>query len=341
MSEKTYPFWRISPHIFILGAGASRAAFPDGDKFGRRLPLMNDLIDILELRDFFDNYDINCTSNNIEDIYDDLFSKNSKSSVISELNESIIEYFSSLKIPDEVTLYDELLLTLQKRDVIFSFNWDPLLLQAYSRNYKVGELPDIHFLHGNVLQGICEKDHTIGYFGNRCSICNEYFIRSKLLFPIKQKNYQQNELILEGWDRLREYLYHSFMFTIFGYSAPKTDIEARKMLLDAWSKNKRRELNEINLVDTKPKDTVENLWDEFIFQGHRGIFKNIRETQGFMYSRRSCESWGDAIFNCSPWSENPLPRFNKLEDLQKWVKPLIDEEILFREKDIPIKEFHK
>jgi len=34
-----------SPHIVILGAGASRACCDTGDRNGRTLPLMNDLID--------------------------------------------------------------------------------------------------------------------------------------------------------------------------------------------------------------------------------------------------------------------------------------------------------
>lgn len=40
-----------SPHVIILGAGASRAPCPNGDKTGRILPLMNDFIDILDLND--------------------------------------------------------------------------------------------------------------------------------------------------------------------------------------------------------------------------------------------------------------------------------------------------
>ncbi len=39
-----------SPHIVILGAGASRAACPDGDAMGRPLPIMNDIVDLLDLR---------------------------------------------------------------------------------------------------------------------------------------------------------------------------------------------------------------------------------------------------------------------------------------------------
>jgi hypothetical protein len=34
----------LSPHVVLLGAGASLAAFPNGDANGNKLPLMNDLI---------------------------------------------------------------------------------------------------------------------------------------------------------------------------------------------------------------------------------------------------------------------------------------------------------
>ena len=33
------------PHLVILGAGASYAAFPNGDKNGRKLPLMNNIVE--------------------------------------------------------------------------------------------------------------------------------------------------------------------------------------------------------------------------------------------------------------------------------------------------------
>ncbi|MFW6223076.1 MAG: hypothetical protein ACOC3T_05645 [Bacteroidota bacterium] len=35
------------PHVVILGAGASAAAFPQGDANGKKLPVMNDLADIV------------------------------------------------------------------------------------------------------------------------------------------------------------------------------------------------------------------------------------------------------------------------------------------------------
>ena len=42
------------PHVVLLGAGASRAVCPDGDKHGRRLPLMNDLVEAVGLQSLID-----------------------------------------------------------------------------------------------------------------------------------------------------------------------------------------------------------------------------------------------------------------------------------------------
>lgn len=41
------------PHVVVLGAGASLAAFPDGDAEGRRLPLMRDLVELIGLAPLF------------------------------------------------------------------------------------------------------------------------------------------------------------------------------------------------------------------------------------------------------------------------------------------------
>jgi hypothetical protein len=339
LNDKTYPFWKVSSHTFILGAGASRAAFPNGDKYGRKLPLMSDFVETVGLEGFLKENSIDYSNQNIEEIYSNVYSENPNSNLITELNLRIIDYFSSLKIPDEVTLYDELLLSLQKKDAIFSFNWDPLLLQAFSRNHTLQELPSMHFLHGNVLVGVCENDQRTGYLRNRCSACGNKFTPSKILYPIKEKNYSKDSFIESEWQTLRLYLDNSFIFSIFGYSAPTTDTEAREFMKETWTKNKRQQLNEIDIIDIRNRDEVEDNWEGFIYQSHGGIFDDVRDTQSFRYARRSCESWGDAIFQCDPWSENNFPKFRELIDLQNWVKPLIKEEINFREDDIPIPKF--
>lgn len=45
-----FPERDLHPHVVLLGAGASRAAFPNGDRSGKSIPLMNDLVDVLGLR---------------------------------------------------------------------------------------------------------------------------------------------------------------------------------------------------------------------------------------------------------------------------------------------------
>jgi hypothetical protein len=56
------------PHLVLLGAGASLAAFPNGDANGRRLPLMNTLVDVLELAHILSAADLPIRGN-FEEIY--------------------------------------------------------------------------------------------------------------------------------------------------------------------------------------------------------------------------------------------------------------------------------
>lgn len=337
MENKSYPFWRVSPQIFILGAGASRAAFPNGDQYGMKLPLMSDFIETVGLTKILRNHGITSLSNNIEEIYDAIYTDAPDSTILEEINDSIYTYFSLLQIPDEVTLYDKLLLSLQRKDAIFTFNWDPLLLQAYCRNVKIKELPSIHFLHGNVAIGVCTKDKIVGHKGNKCSKCGDRLGPSKLLFPIKDKDYKNDPFISGEWEYLEWYLNKAFILTIFGYGAPKTDVLAVKIMKDAWKLNNRFNLNEIEVVDILSRNKVEDNWEKFFHKGHYGISNKIIHTKSFVYARRSCEHWGDAMFDLAPWMERRIPRYRKLEKLQKWVEPLIQEELEFINdgKEIP------
>jgi len=135
------------PHIVILGAGASRAACPNGDKYGKTLPLMDDLIEILELN-HLNNFKINNT--NFEDIYSSLYQNDKYKDLRIQIEEIVYKYFVKLEISDQPNLYDHLVLSLRKKDVIATFNWDPLLVLAYRRNSQKFELPNLLFLHGNV-----------------------------------------------------------------------------------------------------------------------------------------------------------------------------------------------
>lgn len=339
--KKSYPFWHVSPNILILGAGASKAAFPNGDKHGRKLPLMNDLVEILDLGDKLTEHGIDHKDKNFEKIYDDLYNTKSHPNLLKYIENSVWDYFSKFEIPDEVTIYDELILSLRKKDFIYSFNWDPLLLQAYRRHSSIKNLPSIHFLHGNVAVGICEKHKTVGFIHTPCSKCERPFSPVPLLYPVSSKNYDSDSFIRDEWRSLRRNLEYSFILTIFGYSAPKTDVIAKEMMEKAWDINSRKRFNEVQIIDIKSEDELHETWSDFIVSHHYSCWKSIRDSMIYRYPRRSCVAWGESIMQLDPWRDNYLPKFSDIEDLHKWFKPLIEQEKNFEETGESLVEIQK
>jgi hypothetical protein len=144
------PFVAPLPHVVILGAGASRAAFPQGDKNGRCLPLLEDLPEILG------NSWANLVRSSRTPVvgFEAQFAWMRRHTEFAEalylIEGQITEYFEGLELPDGPTIYDYLVLGLRPKDTIATFNWDPLLLLAHKRNRNVASLPDTRFLHGCV-----------------------------------------------------------------------------------------------------------------------------------------------------------------------------------------------
>ena len=163
--EKANEYERLMknrPHVVILGAGATMAAIPNGDKNGRKSSVMNGFIESLGMTETLKEVKLQTSSNNLEDIYSELHSRPECDAIREELDRRIREYFSELELPDEPNIYDLLLLALRKKDLVATFNWDPLLLQAYQRACRITtDLPDLALLHGNVLVGYCRK-HKCG-----------------------------------------------------------------------------------------------------------------------------------------------------------------------------------
>jgi hypothetical protein len=315
----------LSPHVVLLGAGASVAAFPDGDLNGKRLPLMNDLIHKLELTSLLQGYDIKL-GENFEAFYDGLVSSGQNKEVIAEIERRVSGYFFDLQLPPSPTIYDYLVLSLREKDLIATFNWDPFLLQAFRRNLHLKKLPQLAFLHGNVALGICYEDLRCGYVDQRCGICGRMFNSSKLLYPVRHKNYTDDTFIKGEWDRLRDILENAYYFTIFGYSAPATDLEAKELMIEVWQKNTSLEIAEIDLVDIKQREELEETWRGFTYSHHYGVYRDIFNSYLFRHPRRSCEAFFDATMMCRPWKENPFPTFNTLTELQEWVLPLVQDE---------------
>ena len=54
------------PHVVILGAGASKAAFPEGDRNGKKIPIMDDLVETIGLNSIFEKQGIGYAHRNFE-----------------------------------------------------------------------------------------------------------------------------------------------------------------------------------------------------------------------------------------------------------------------------------
>lgn len=302
------------------------ATLPDGDINNRELPLMNNLISNIGLEDILNSHGIEHNNTNFEELYDDLSTNGQNNTLLHKIENKTREYFKQLQLPSKATIYDYLILSLREKDLIASFNWDPLLVQAAYRNRTLGTLPKIVFMHGNVGIGICEKHRRMGYLSQNCQECNEPFESCALLYPVKRKNYQINSYIEDAWNTLNNYLSEAYYITIFGYSAPETDIEAKELLLRNWQSNKSFELAEIEIIDIKDEIEIEETWSKFLFKTHYSIKNDIFSSYLFNYPRRSCEAFASATLMCAPWKDRPFPEFKHFIELQEWILPLIEKE---------------
>lgn len=316
------------PHLVILGTGASLAAFKNGDKNGKRLPLMNNFIDNLGLKTIINDCTLKCQTSNFEEIYSEVHENLDNQIVLKELERIIYEYFQSLNITDNPTIYDHLLLSLRDKDCIATFNWDPFLVQAYQRNAKLFKLPKLLFLHGNVSIGYCSDCHAAGLYQiSICSKCYSPFLPTKLLYPIRKKNYSSDGFISAQWAKLKAVMNEAFMMTIFGYGAPSSDVEAINAMQYAWGSVDKRNMEQIEIIDIAPEDELSKRWEGFIHSHHYTVINNFYDSWIANHPRRTGEAYLNQIINIKYIENNPLPKNNDFSDLWKWFEPLRKVEI--------------
>lgn len=317
------------PHLVILGAGASIAAIPKGDKNGLKTSVMNGFIDKLGMRELINEVDLETESDNLEDIYSEIHLKEEYKHVLKELDDKIFEYFSEFEIPSDPTIYDYLVLSLRKKDAIATFNWDPLLVQAYVRcRTLTTDVPELLFLHGNVGMGYCEEHKRAGLIKTTCNVCNKEFARIPLLYPVKEKNYESNLFIKDNWNAVRQYMERAYMVTVFGYSAPKTDQSAIDLLKGAWGNSNKRNYEEFEIVDIRPEGEIHKSWEEFIHSHHYSIHTNFFTTTLAKFPRRSTEALFDRTMNNKFLDgRNGLKEGTNFSKLGKYFVPIIKEEI--------------
>lgn len=283
------------PHVVLLGAGASCATIPNGDKYGKKISAMDGFLQKSGIDVLLKGYDISTKSKNLEDIYVEIDekSKNDKDFVKlkNNIENSIQTYMESFQLPDQATIYDLLILSLTKKDLIATFNWDPMIIQAVRRVLKFTQnTPKIVFLHGNVSAGYCPNCNLTGNKNAICKCCHHRLQDFPLLYPVKDKNYSSSLAIKASWYEVQRCLEKAYIFTIFGYSAPKTDVEAVSLMKNAWSSIREKKLEEIEIIDIKSENDVVNSWSDFIFQDHYTYCRSFFESSLAQYPRRTCET---------------------------------------------------
>ena len=129
---------------------------------------MNDLPKFINIDEELKDLAEDSKNQNFEQIFSTLYKKDKDSSSLKTIEKKIYDFFKSLELPNTPTIYDYLVLSLRKKDLIATFNWDPFLIQAYRRNSKfTSNLPKLAFLQGNVAVGIDENTKTVGIAGER------------------------------------------------------------------------------------------------------------------------------------------------------------------------------
>lgn len=314
------------PHVVILGAGASKAAFPNGDRNGRHVPVMADLVDVVNLKPLLSRAAVVYSNENFEQLYGSLHGDPQKADLLRQLESSVHEYFSSLELPDTPTIYDHLLLSLRRKDAIFTFNWDPFLFDAYVRNRRFA-LPEIFFLHGNVRVGHCSLHPSQwGALCVACPQCRSPFEPSKLLYPIAQKNYSKNEFIRSHWENVNYFLSNAFVLTIFGYSSPASDAEAVDAMRAAWEARNQRLIERVEVIDICPRAKLQETWSNFIHYDHADFRRCFYDSWVARYPRRSCEVLREITTQGRPVDFSPFPSALGFTDLYQWLMPFAEQE---------------
>ncbi|MGI8656076.1 MAG: hypothetical protein ACR2LC_12760 [Pyrinomonadaceae bacterium] len=313
------------PHVVVLGAGASIQAFPNGDKNGKKLPSMLNFVDVLDLSSMLDNAGVPHKGRNFEDIYDQIHNNAKLVNLKQKLEDAVYDYFSSLEIKDEPTIYDHLVLSLRSKGVIATFNWDPFLVQALRRNGMNGrgfKLPRLQFLHGNVMIGFCHRDKVTGVLGAACSHCGQRFIPSKLLYPIGKKNYHLDNFISEQWSDLHNQMQNAFMITVFGYGAPKSDISAIDLMKTAWGDVNSRYMEQTEIIDIREEDDLRETWKPFIHTHHYEVHDNFYDSWIANHPRRTGEAYINQYVDAMFIDNNPVPKDLDFPELWDWFEKL-------------------
>ena len=329
-------FTKKRPHVVILGAGASFATIPNGDSNGKKISVMNDFFQNTNTEYLLEGIDLKTKSRNLEDIFCEIYERPELSYTRHKLEKAIYEYFADFQIPAEPTIYDFLILSLRKKDLIATFNWDPLLQQAYQRCGRITrDLPKLAFLHGNVAIGLCLEDKVFGSIKHYCPICRKPLKPLQLLYPIKNKDYNSDVFINNEWNVLQHNLSVAFVLTIFGYGAPASEVEAIKLIQKGWGNPETRQFEQTEIIDIKKEDELIKPWAPVIHSHHYEIHDSFFDSTIASFPRRTCECLFDQNLNANfVDDEKGFKLGMSWKDIEQYLEPILEDEYKNKDKNL-------
>jgi hypothetical protein len=146
------------------------------------------------------------------------------------------------------------------------------------------------------------------------------------LYPIKQKDYVSEPFIISEWRGLQSALRNAYVFTIFGYSAPQSDVEAIALLKEGWGERYKRELEQVEIIDIKSEDDLRETWDPFIVEHHYDAERSFYESWIARHPRRSCDAVWRQTMEIEFLADNSIPVSLPFGLQLDWYQQLIDAE---------------
>ncbi len=141
------------------------------------------------------------------------------------------------------------------------------LEQRHVRRLGRSRLPDLRFLHGCVAYGTCEDHDVLGCVGAHCAVCGKALRAMDPVYPVERKDYVSDPVLRREWDVVLRRLRSAFQLTMFGYSGPATDAEARRLLRLGWAPD-NRQTDHLEVVDLLDQAALERRWQAFIPFSH-------------------------------------------------------------------------
>ncbi len=319
-----------APHVVLLGAGASIAAAPI-DANGKHLPSMPELASIEPVSTLLADAGFGGGPPDFEAAYSKLRMSGEHDDVADQIDAEVRAYFADVALPRDVTIYDHLLLALRPKDLVATFNWDPLLSQAADRLRAAGisALPQVVYLHGNVELAACEAHDRRGKPSERCPDCGSDLQPVPLLYPVEEKDYEQNKFIADAWSALQSALGNAARVTVFGYSAPVSDRAAIELLREAWGTWEEREFEQFELIVRPGADheKMRDRWDSFIHSHHYDVVDDYFDSMLARAPRRTVEVFIAQNLHAKFADENPVPRDRAFDETIAFYRELIAHEV--------------